>query len=797
MRVQSRAQPLLIMPPTPPSRSLTTLSLCSLSLLGAFLLFQVQPVMSKFILPWFGGSPGVWTTCMLFFQVVLFLGYAYAHALIHLPRKWQGTTHGLLALAALACLPISPTDAWKPKGTEDPTMAILLLLAATVGLPYFVLSSTSPLVQVWFSRAIPGGRPWRLYALSNIGSLAALLSYPFFFEPRWDVVQQTGMWSVTFVIFVVLSLYGAWQDRRSIATTTDETESAAADEPDPGVPWWHRVLWVFLPAMASIMLLATTNEVCQNVAVIPFMWVAPLSLYLITFIICFEHERWYKPALWAVPAMALLFLASGWDDLSDAWNTLLSRHDAPSFLKTNFVSELAAFFLAMFVACMVCHGELTRLKPPHRHLTEFYLMMSAGGALGGLTVSLVAPKVFTTYTEWPLGLMACFVITAIIIARQLWRAERQWLRAVLSISLLALLVYAFVSKATSTSDSPDGIFSRAVSGWTTFLTLSWKQLPAHVEAGFGGLLVVAAAIIVLAWVRGRHWLQAAAASALVLTVVTGLLRMEIWGFTVEPRIDRVRNFYGAISVSEEYDPGLEVKFRKLSHGTITHGIQNLGQWQDIPITYYGHQTGVGMALDSIKNNPTARVGVVGMGAGTVACYGKAGQVYRFYDINPDIVRLAKKDFTYLSDMEKRGARLEIIIGDARLSLERELPQHFDVILLDAFSGDSVPVHLLTKEAFDIYKHHLKPDGIIAVHVTNTYLRLAPVVKKLASAIGMKTTRVETDAEGDDYSTDYVLVTNNSAFLAAHPEEPSTDEAQLDVPVWTDTNHNLFRILNRR
>ena len=219
MRVQSRAQPLLIMPPTPPSRSLTTLSLCSLSLLGAFLLFQVQPVMSKFILPWFGGSPGVWTTCMLFFQVVLFLGYAYAHALIHLPRKWQGTTHGLLALAALACLPISPTDAWKPKGTEDPTMAILLLLAATVGLPYFVLSSTSPLVQVWFSRAIPGGRPWRLYALSNIGSLAALLSYPFFFEPRWDVVQQTGMWSVTFVIFVVLSLYGAWQDRRSIATT--------------------------------------------------------------------------------------------------------------------------------------------------------------------------------------------------------------------------------------------------------------------------------------------------------------------------------------------------------------------------------------------------------------------------------------------------------------------------------------------------------------------------------------------------------------------------------------------------
>ena len=292
--------------------------------------------------------------------------------------------------------------------------------------------------------------------------------------------------------------------------------------------------------------------------------------------------------------------------------------------------------------------------------------------------------------------------------------------------------------------------------------------------------------------RGTRY---ALGTAAIAAAVAGVCLVGTWGFTEEPRIERVRNFYGAISVSEDYDAGLEVKYRKLSHGTITHGIQNMGDWKEIPITYYGKHTGVGLALDSLKTKPTARVGVVGMGAGTVACYGQPGQTYRFYDINPDIVRLAKKHFTYLDDMEKRGAKLEIVIGDARLSLDRELPQQFDVILLDAFSGDSVPVHLLTKEAFEIYKRHLRPDGIIAVHVTNTYLSLAPVVNKVAETIGMKTTRLETDNEGDDYYTDYVLVTNNAAFLAANPT-PDELKTHLEVPVWTDKNHNLFRILNR-
>ncbi len=830
------------MPSTAPSRPLTSFLLHFLTLLGAFLLFQVQPVMSKFILPWFGGSPGVWTTCMLFFQVVLFLGYAYAHALTLIPRRWQVIIHALLVLGALACLPISPSDAWKPAGAEEPAGRILLLLLASVGLPYFVLSSTSPLVQVWFSRAIPGSSPWRLYALSNTGSLLGLLSYPFFFEPRLDVMQQTGLWSAAFLVFVLLSLACLWRDRGSQAVETEKAQEQADAPPS----WSRRALWVLLPAMASIMLLATTNHVCQDVAVIPFMWVAPLSLYLITFIICFEHERWYVPALWALPAMGLLYAAAGWDGVSDAWNAMVRQHDVPASLphfvqqvlpaslELHFVQQLIVFFLAMFLICLICHGELARLKPSNRRLTEFYLLMSGGGALGGLTVSLVAPRVFNNYLEWPLGLMAGFVIALIVLIRECRRQGRFWLPLFVMILVPALLVAGFLTKtvepakggvflqyctarltvfANTFAGFPlqekivngglvlvalAGVFWQYCTAWLTVLANTFKGFPPQQHMINGALALLAIEGAAAAWKWRRTWLQASAVTLLLAAACLGLFFMEDWGFTDEPRLERVRNFYGTIAVSENYDTGLETPYRTLSHGTITHGMQNLGEWSEQPTTYYGKSTGIGLALDSLKNKPGARVGVVGMGTGTVACYGQPGQTFRFYDINPDIVRLAKKHFTYLSDMEKRGAKLEVIIGDARLSLDRELPQGFDVILLDAFAGDSVPVHLLTREAFQIYKRHLRPDGIIAVHVTNTYLRLAPVIMKVADDIGMKTTRIQTDSDGDDYSTDYVMVTNNADFLAAHPTDGlDEEEAKLKVSAWTDKKHNLYRILNKK
>lgn len=709
-----------------PSRLASIVLLCSLSLLSAFLLFQVQPVISKFILPWFGGSPGVWTTCMLFFQVVLFLGYAYAHALTRLPVKTQWIIHGILALAALSVLPLAPSPEWKPTGNEDPTGRILLLLLATVALPYFVLSSTSPLTQVWFSRAVPGGRPWRLYALSNFGSLTALLSYPFLIEPKWNVLQQTQIWSGAFVMFVIFTLGCVWMDRRisAAAAAASETKDESLDE---APRWWQRVLWVLLPATASLMLLAGTNHVCQDVAVIPFLWVVPLSLYLITFIICFEHERWYKPVLWALPAMIAVFVAIGFmsidgekldhNALLTAVGKALHWGDPSDYIK-GFRGQLAICFAAIFLGCMVCHGELARQKPAPRHLTEFYLLMSAGGAMGGLFVSLLAPRLFTTYLEWPIVLIAIFVIAGLAVLLSAWRIGIAWLRI--------------------------------------------------------GLCVMVVAV-----------------------VVAGPLFMKDWGFELEDRIERVRNFYGAVSVEQDWFDEAGAYYHRFHHGGIVHGVQlQSPEGRLEPLSYYGNETGIGRALLSLRDRPDARVGVVGMGTATTAAYGKKGQTYRYYDINPDIVRIAKTHFTFVSDLEARGGKVEVVLGDARLSMEREEPQNFDVLLLDAFSGDSVPVHLLTLEAFKIYQRHMKPNGIIAVHVSNRYLTLSPVVEKVAKAVGMKTARYITEQDGDLEFTDYVLITNNEAFLAINPPVEDGYEVEWESRLWTDQDHNLFEILDR-
>ena len=703
------------------SRFMVSLQFGILSLLSAFLLFQVQPVISKFILPWFGGGPGVWTTCMLFFQVVLFAGYAYAHVLTLLPQRWQGIIHAMLVLLAAVTLPIAPGPQWKPSGLEDPAWGIILLLLANVALPYFVLSSTSPLVQVWFSRSGGGRSPWRLYALSNIGSLAALLTYPFLIEPRWDVMQQTSIWSGAFLLFGLLSCIGAFADRRRIATPSVEVapEKIVVASKRRSI-WWRRLLWVVLPAVASVMLLAATNHLCQDVAVIPFLWVVPLSLYLLSFIICFEHERWYIRTLWALPAMAMLFVAGAHENV-EVWLTKLQTIAffswVPVELMPNFQAEIALASVAMFLGCMVCHGELVRLKPEPRHLTEFYLMMSAGGALGGLFVSLAAPILFTTYLEWPGVLLTGFLFAAFALGHSAWKLMRKWQRYTLMLGIITL-------------------------------------------------------------------------------TVLGVVNLCGQAFEVEERLVRVRNFYGVISVKEgTNENGSEL--RTLYHGDIIHGYQNLDNEQrNIPLSYYGDQTGIGKALLSIKQQIDVNVGVVGMGAATVAAYGELGHRYRFYEINPEIVKIARERFYFLSDLEQRDGTVEVALGDARRNLENDPPQYFDVLLLDAFSGDSVPVHLLTQEAFVVYLRHMKPDGIIAVHVSNRYLTLAPVIEKVAASLGWKTTRIETVESGSDEATDYVMVTNNEMFLLANPTDQEDINTSIPVSLWTDRSNNLFEILDK-
>lgn len=678
---------------------------CLVSLLGAFLLFQVQPVISKFILPWFGGSPGVWTTCMLFFQVVLFAGYSYAHVLARFRPRTQAWLHGAALLIAAALLPIIPDPALKPTGAEEPTLRILLLLALTVGVPYLVLSATSPLIQVWFSHLYPQRSPWRLYSLSNVGSLTALLSYPVFIETRWDVLAQAKIWSGGFVVFALLMAVCAFTNRVRPEVITPEGDPHPLAETHQGRPTWlRRLLWLLLPGFASLMLLATTNHVCQDVAVIPFLWVAPLSLYLVSFIICFDHPRWYARAAWALPAMALLFAASG-INMFDNWS--------PSF-----VVELVVLLGAMFTVCMVCHGELARLKPDTRYLTEYYLLMSAGGALGGLAVSVVAPQMFTTFFEWSLALLGGFALVA----------------------------------------------------WTAF-----AGLPKAMRTSTGRLV----------------WL---------VIVVAGLVPMTRWELEFESRVERHRDFYGLLSVSEHQDEDTGETFRSFISGSIRHGKQSLApERRREPLTYYSRDTGIGQALVPLKDKPDARVGVIGMGAGTVACYAEKGQTYRFYEINPAAVRLALKWFTFIPDLQARGAAYELALGDARLALEHEKPQNFDVLLIDAFSGDSVPVHLLTREAFEVYLKHLKPEGVIAVHVTNHALNLAPVVERAAREFGLRSIRIanEPPENGGYYPTDYVLLTRSAAFVQSHPPAVPPYARAIELPLWTDHRHNLFQILQHR
>ena len=658
-------------------------------LVSAFLLFQVQPVIAKIILPWFGGSAAVWTTCLLFFQLVLLLGLK--------PRLQMVVHVGLLAVSALV-LPVYPADAWKPAGAEDPTLRILGLLAVTIGLPYFLLSTTGPLLQAWYARRYQGAIPYRLYALSNAGSMFALISYPVLFEPRLTTRQQALWWSLGFGLFILLCAVTALKSGKGTGVETAD-DDGPAERPSARA----YALWLLLPACASVLLMAITNHLSQNVAAIPFLWVLPLSLYLLSFILCFEGRGWYRrnPYL-QVLAVALCGMAY--------------------WLKGDFenppITILIPMFAAgLFVCCMVCHGELALLKPHPRYLTSFYLMLSAGGALGGVIVGLVAPHFFNAYYELQLGLVACAALT---IAVLLADASADWF---------------------------------------------------------------------------KRWRQPAPLIAVAITLgMAGWLGYQAYDSNHGARVV-VRNFYGGLKVRDYGTADSQDGLRTLTHGTINHGEQYLNPAKRRnPITYYGPNTGAGLAIRSQQHNGPVRVGVIGLGTGTLAAYGREGDYYRFYEINPLVIDLAHREFTYLGDCR---ARVETALGDARLSLEREQGENFDVLAVDAFSSDSIPVHLLTREAFRVYFHHLKPGGLLAVHVSNKYLDLQPLVRQSAAALEKFPRVVDTDdEEGTEvFGATWILVASNPAVFQ-HPDLAAAGpiERKSTVRLWTDDYSNLFQIL---
>ena len=734
-------------------------------LLSAFLLFQVQPLIAKLILPWFGGSAAVWTTCMLFFQLALLGGYAYAHWLIDHPGKRQTFIHVGLMLLSLAALPILPSATWKPMPGADPLWRILGLLAATVGLPYFLLSSTSPLLQSWYSRSTGGAMPYRFFALSNIGSMVGLLSYPIFVEPWLRNQEQAWMWSGGYVLFVIVCATVALTSRSTRMAAEQETRT----ESGPAPSLKDRLLWMMLAACPSALLLAMTNHLTQNIAPIPFLWVLPLCLYLLSFILCFDSDRWYRRGFFGVAAgIALPWMAF----------EMIEQ-------KIGGIQLAVAFFSAvMFILFMVCHGELSRRRPAPRHLTGFFLMVSLGGAIGGLLIGFAAPIFFNALYDLPLVV----TLTTIVLLTLLWRgqdrvsgpasedpAKDNRMTYVLAGLLLAFVAYRMVGAVAFKAPK--------------FLSSLYDTMFFFGLAGMAGAYLLARARAAL----DRRMLAFVVGAGIAASVTTSLVRNE-WRNDIDSRV-LVRNFYGALKV---YDNKADTKgaVRILRHGTIDHGEQFLDmRYRRQATAYFTHNSGIGVAMLAVDKLGPKKVGVIGLGAGTLAAYGRGGDQMRFYDINPLVKWVADTQFYFLRDCP---AANDFVLGDARLVLEQEPSNQYDVLVVDAFSGDAIPVHLLTAEAWKLYWKHLKPDGVLAVHVSNKYLRLAPVVALGAEASGKEARLVtyEDDTEEEEASSDWVIVTGREGFF----DQPGVKEKITVIkPIpglkaWTDDYSNLYRIL---
>ena len=700
---------------------------------GAFLLFLVQPLIGKYILPWFGGAPAVWTTCMLFFQLLLLAGYAYAHCSARwLKPRAQALVHLALLVAAMALLGhITPADSWKPTDGANPTLRILGLLLASIGLPYFVLASTSPLMQHWFSRTNPGASPFRLYALSNIGSMLALLSFPVYFETHFTRPVQAHLWAAGLVLFAVSCGACAWK----LWQTPEKFESVstkAGSPADVAPALLQKILWLLLPACASVLLLATTNMICQEVAVIPFLWVLPLALYLLTFIICFDSPRWYV----RLPFAVMLVAALG----GICWLVIVGT-------EASMYVQLGGYLAGLFICCMVCHGELYRLRPDPRQLTGFYLMISAGGALGGLFVAVVAPFLFNDYYELHWGLFLCGLLFLVICLRERnVPVPKQKLKSRFQFSQPLINAACLILAA--------GLVALGIA-----LGLA-KQLQAHLNQS---------------------------------TPLDPFQKSKAYSKML---VEQTRNFYGVLTVFQHDDAQWNTHHLELSHGRTVHGMQftdpERSRW---PMVYYDEGSGVGLAMNQLPPG-NRRIGSIGLGTGTLATYPQTGDYMHIYEINPEVLRIARSRFTYLANC--RGT-VEVTLGDARLSLEKEPPQNFDLLVLDAFNSDAIPVHLLTREAFTIYQRHLKADGVIAVHISNKNLNLEPVLANVARNFGYRVTTIDQLPPKDKpwvMGSVWVLLSHNEAImdtpairLAGRPTSN-----QPNVPLWTDDFASLFQIL---
>ncbi|MDQ6759183.1 MAG: fused MFS/spermidine synthase [Acidobacteriota bacterium] len=670
--------------------------------LSAFLLFLIQPLIARMILPWFGGTAAVWTTCLMFFQTTLLLGYLYADwSTRRLRPRTQALLHIALLFVSLLALPILPSAGWRPSGYEQPGLRIVLLLAVTVGGPYLLLSTTGPLLQAWYAALHTGRLPYRLYALSNAGSLLALLGFPIVVEPLLKSSTQAYAWSVAYVLFALLCGAVAWR----VASSTRSV--IATREPAPGshpLRISEHLVWIGLAFCPSVLLLAITSHLSQNIAPIPLLWILPLSLYLLSLVLCFDSDRWYGRRWWL-----LLFVV-----FTGGTGYALSTENANIDIRV----LIPLFAIALLCSCMVCHGELARRKPGPEWLTSFYLMLALGGALGGLFVGFLAPALFHSYLELRIGLLVC-------------------------VALISGLLY--------------------------------RDRQAH---------------------RTTWFIPVQLASAIIVGMLAYQLAIAHPRWEKEQRLV-VRNFYGQLLVRDQAATEDEPAGRKLLHGTILHGTQYADpEYRKKPSTYYCETSGVGHALNDRSRSGPVRVGVVGLGVGTLAAYGRSGDLFRFYEINDLVKDIAQSQFTYIQDCP---AKLDIVLGDARRSLEVQDPQGYDLLVIDAFSGDSIPVHLLTREAFHQYYRHLNPHGILAIHISNRYLNLEGVVNRQAQNLGTPAILI-VDAEEDEIcsKSDWMLIGRDPLAFESAAWKKVAQPAQPFATgrLWTDDYSNLLQAIKQ-
>jgi len=756
------------------------------SFLSAFLLFQMQLIVSKSILPWFGGSAAVWTTSMLVFQALLLAGYIYSHVIsVRFSAIGQARIHFvLLSMAFLIVLALSlrwpsaitPGASWKPQPGGDPTREVIAIIVVAAGFPFFVLSTTAPLLQRWFARLGGGTGTYKLYSVSNVGSLLGLLTFPFLFEPLFRLQTQGRLWSMLFCGFLAGCGVCAWKVRNAPEEThATEGMSGTGGETRTGVLAW--AMWFLLAACPSALLLATTNLLCQEVTTVPLLWVLPLALYLLSFILCFDNPRWYRRAIFQPLFAVTLFLTCA------------------GLIVNNTQTQAILLPVLLFFGCMICHGELVRVKPSVNRLTSFYLALSGGGAAGGIFVGIIAPHLFKFFTEFQVSLGAIVVLLLVCLFRDptSWIFEQGvWL--------------------------PAGITGGAV--LAAYLGGLWLQgVPQLLDRSHFYLfaLSIGALVVVVTYVMGKNegvhspqekrrgkpeaqdvrrkvW-----PTQVYVGFLAGLAGAALYQSTVgspEPYLS-LRNFYG---VARVYRVG---PANVLANGRTLHGAQLDPPNDKVPVTYYGNASGIGIVLENHPKRSipgeNLRVGLVGLGAGTLAAYGRPGDYFRYYEINPDVAKLSLDPhpvFTYVRDS---SAHVDVELGDARLLLERELSkgqvQKFDVLVLDAFSGDAIPVHLLTREAFATYWQDLDPDrGIIAIHVTSRHVNLLPVLLGASEYFEAESVYDVNAAKYPFEANTWVLLARHRGALKIPGLKQTPLPADLQPRLWTDDYSDIFRLI---